>query len=382
MLGATSPAPAQFIDPFTPGHDEPAALGPWRVFSGDGEAEISYAVHDGFARVTVDATRDRRNIWWAVFQNPSVADHLDMGLLEQPGYELRMEARVRSSHAPRRINLSFHSQRTTDFHNNLMEYDLPEANVWKTISLTTRGFTGKLGDRIVAQLAMIDMGRAVYAVDVDYIRVDVVRPEDAGPDLGSPVPYHPPVPDDSAFAWHLPAVADTTLDPDFPALNLNDWTAGGRAPAIVVGGERFAVLRWDFSALPSRAVTGPAVLELTTLTREKKAARIKDFGLVRVVEILRGDPGWEEGTLTYAGLLNGRPRDAVVNPQMIIDQDVNPAPGGANRWVISQPALQRLVSGETVGLAVLPLGPIHAAFYSREYPNPGYKPTLHLNVVD
>jgi hypothetical protein len=93
------------------------------------------ATGEGHASIVVDARDDRRNVWWALIKH-RVSQAIDVERLAQPGWELRVEARVRTSHAPRRVNLHVHTQRTTDFHSHLMEFDLPVAGVWHTISMT------------------------------------------------------------------------------------------------------------------------------------------------------------------------------------------------------------------------------------------------------
>jgi hypothetical protein len=169
--------------------------------------------------VVVDATRDQRGIWWALIKR-RVSGSLDLALLERPGYELRIEARVRTSHAPRRVNLHLNTQRTTDFHSHLMEFDLPEAGTWQTVSMTTRDFDARPGDTVFGQLALMDWGRDRYRVDVDYFKVDVVAAATAEPDVGEAVPYHPPIPDPGAFVHSVPAVAAAVVDRRHPDVNL------------------------------------------------------------------------------------------------------------------------------------------------------------------
>ncbi|PWG68200.1 hypothetical protein DF186_25600, partial [Enterococcus hirae] len=64
-----APAVAQFREDFDPGalaHD-PSAMQGWAWFSGDGEAVVEVRDSgEGHATIAVDATRDRRNVWWAV----------------------------------------------------------------------------------------------------------------------------------------------------------------------------------------------------------------------------------------------------------------------------------------------------------------------------
>ena len=112
----------QFLDHF--GKDR-QAIGNWTWFTGDGSATMDFQQGKGFATITVDATRDQRNIWWALVKQ-EVSDALDLSRLSEPGYELRIEARIRVSHAPRRVNLHLNTQKTVDFHTHLMEFDIPD----------------------------------------------------------------------------------------------------------------------------------------------------------------------------------------------------------------------------------------------------------------
>ena len=99
---------------------DPCALDGWAYFTGDGAAVMDLRQEEGFASIRADATKDRRNVWWALIKR-RVSEDLDLGHLKEPGYELRIEARVRVSHAPRRINLHLNTQRTVDFHTHLMQ---------------------------------------------------------------------------------------------------------------------------------------------------------------------------------------------------------------------------------------------------------------------
>ena len=199
VLGA--PLAAQFRDDFDGPvlAKDPAGANGWGFVTGEGRAVMDFVQGPGFATITVDATKDRRNVWWA-FIIRRVSGALDLALLEKPGHELRIEARIRTDHAPRRVNLHLNTQKTTDFHSHLMEYDLAEAGTWYTISMTTRGFEAGPGDTVNAQMALMDWGLGRYRVDVDYFKVDVVDAAKAGPDLGAPIPYHPPVADPASFA--------------------------------------------------------------------------------------------------------------------------------------------------------------------------------------
>ena len=295
-----APLSAQFRDDFKGPvlAKDPAGANGWGFVTGEGHAVMDIVQGPGFATITVDATKDRRNVWWA-FIIRRVSGSLDLGLLEKPGHELRIEARIRTDHAPRRVNLHLNTQKTTDFHSHLMEYDLAETGTWYTISMTTRGFKAGPGDTVNAQMALMDWGLGRYRVDVDYFKVDVVDAAKTGPDLGPPIPYHPPVSDPASFSVRVPVAADMTVDLAEPGVNLNGWTiadAGGKAAIISAGGTRVALLRWDFGTLAGRKVAGPGLLELTTRSLELSTDERPDFGLLRVVETIGGEPVWDERT--------------------------------------------------------------------------------------
>ena len=267
------PLAGQFRDDFNVLRKDRSGAAGWGFLTGEGQAVMDLVQGPGIATVTVDATKDARNVWWAIIVR-QVSGAIDLARLARPGFELRVEARVRTDTAPRRVNLSFNTQKTTDFHSHLMEYDLAEAGTWYTVSLTTRGFEAGPGDTVNAQMALMDWGRGCYRVDVDYFKVDVVEASNAGPDLGPPVPYHPPVADPASFALALPVTADLTIDLDEPGVNLDDWTiadGGGTVRVISAGGTRVALLRWDLGALAGKKVAGPGLLELTTRALEVPA---------------------------------------------------------------------------------------------------------------
>ena len=256
LLAAACATPAsawaQFHDPFDGVKLDPQGARGWRFATGDGEARMSLRPGGkGYASLRVDATRDRRGIWWALIER-EVSDRMDLGRLGGSGREVRIEARLRVSHAPRRVNLQVLTQRTTDYHAHLMEFDLPEAGVWQTISMTTRGFQARPDDRLIGHLALMDWGFERYQVDLDHLKVDIVDPASAPPDQGAAVPYHPPIADPKGFTTALPVAHDSMIDRDNPDVNLNDWSLGAGAAAVrvlTVDGTRDVILRWDLARL-------------------------------------------------------------------------------------------------------------------------------------
>jgi hypothetical protein len=75
----SSRAWAQFRDDFDDSSirlDQSAKKG-WTFFTGDGSAGMDFRQGEGFASVLVDATQDRRNIWWALIKR-DVSSALDL----------------------------------------------------------------------------------------------------------------------------------------------------------------------------------------------------------------------------------------------------------------------------------------------------------------
>jgi hypothetical protein len=375
---------AQFIDDFSniPIVKDPRAIDGWAFFTGDGEATMDFQQGDGYASILVDATKDTRNIWWALIKR-RVSSNFDLSLLNKPGYELRIEARIRVSHAPRRVNLSLNTQKTVDFHTHLMEFDIPDTTSWHTISMTTSDFEAEPGDMVFGQLALMDWGLDKYRVDVDHMKVDIVNTALAGPDKGVQVPYHPPIPDPNTFAEKIKVAQDCMIDVQYPDTNFNNWCIqekGGKINILTVSGTQFVIMRWDLSAFAGRQVTGLGLLELTTHSVQRCAEDIKDFGQVRIVEILGGEPNWKQETVTYNSLCQGQTIDSVLNSQMIIDIGVAEGRDSKTLITISKPVLDRMIEGKTLGLAIRPLGAINASFYAMENESGKFSPTLHFNL--
>jgi hypothetical protein len=138
------------------------------------------------------------------------------------------------------------------------------------------------------------------------------------------------------------------------------------------------ILRWNVDAYRGRLVTGHGLLELTTHSLIRSDDEKDDPGLVRVVEILAGDPGWRRETVTLDNLTRGRALDEVFNPQMIIDWPVSEGSGAKTWFMISRPVLQRLIEGRTLGLAIRPLASVNASFFAGD----GKAPRLLFNVQE
>lgn len=378
-----TPVQAQFIDNFEGKFNpsDPQTPEGWNYATGDGSAEMKFIQKDGYASVYVDATHDKRNIWWALIRRQ--VPGLNMEELIKPGKELRAEARIRVSDAPRRVNLHFNHQRTTDFHSHLMEFDIPDTVHWHTISMTTQNFETQPGDRINVQMALMDWGHGKYRIDIDYIKVDVVDQEEITNDLGAKLPYHPPVADPESFKFHIQVDQDGIIDQKYPEMNFNDWKTwigGDEINLLTVSGTQIIILRWDLDVFSGKKVAGSGLLELTSYELQRSPQYTKDFGQVRVTEILESDPDWDQEKVTLRSFTRDKPLTDALNSQMIIDYEVNAVKGGKTVFTISQPVLQRLIDGKTLGIAIRPLGAVVASFYASEYRQGIFSATLHFNV--
>jgi hypothetical protein len=383
-LAVAAPVSAQFLDTFDGKLSlDAGGVKGWTFFTGDGAAVMDFRnTGGGHAAISVDATKDTRGIWWALIRR-RVSANMNLRLLGSPAYALRIESRIRVSHAPRRVNLHLNSQRTTDFHSHLVEFDIPDTLRWHTISMTTRGFDALPGDTVYGQLALMDWGPEKYHVELKYFRVDIVKVDSAGPDKGTLVPYHPPIPNPLSFPLHLPATQDCVVDTQYPLMNFNDWSAqdgSGRSTLLAVSGTQYTIMRWDLGVFAGKRAEGSGLLELTAFSVERSLDHAKDFGMVRVTEILGGDPQWDQNDVTYASLCQARNPHEVFNSQMIIDIAVPGERGAPLLATISQPVVQRLLDGRTLGLAIRPLGAVFVSFYALESPGPHRSPTLHVHL--
>lgn len=365
----------------------------WFFLTGDGVASMDFVQKEDVARIAVDATEDRHNVWWALIKR-NISPSLDLSKLEDPNYELRVEARVRVSDAPRRLNLMVNTQRTTDFHRQLKEFDIPDTTGWHTISMTTTDLDAVPGDSLFVQLSVTDWGHDTYHVDLDYYRADIINVHEADTDRGEPLTYHPPVPDVDTFLLHLDVTYDALINRDFPDVNFYNWSVqdkdGLSRVLTTINPNQWAVLRWDFDDLDNRRANGAALLELTTHSVSNGGNYEEyfgedlgmEFGKVRVIEVMGGDPAWESEMVTFNKLTRGEHMDEVFNPQMIIDLEPTAEKGGKTYFTISRPVLQRLLDGDSKGLLIRPLGAINPSFYGAGNETDYAGPKLHLNTSE
>lgn len=368
-------ASAQFSEDF----NEIPPKSEWRTTTGDGEAVSSLEWTEGYGSIIVDATADQRNIWWAIMQT-TVSGALDLEQLAQPGYELRVETRIRSSHSPRRVNLHLNTQRTVDFHTHLMEFDIPDTVNWHTISMTTRNFDGRPGDTINAHLALMDWGTGTYRVEMDYFRVDVVNTSETGPDSGEQVTYPPPAPEPDEFAFSKPVTEAGMIDEQYPDVNFSSWIAGDE-PVLTTAGSKMILLRWDLDEYKSRNAVNYGMLKLTLYSfYQATETHLPEFTKLRLVEILGGTPNWTHEEVTQFNFTKGLPLESVLNNQMIIDVEIADDNGSFLYIHIPRPVIQRLLEGRTKGIALYPLGAVSASFYPGEDMSDPVRPRLYFNL--
>ncbi len=375
---------AQFYDSF-----DKNKIDGWLFFTGDGNTEMDFIQKDGYASIYIDATKDKYNVYWTIIKR-DVTDFLDLTKLKDTTYQLRVEAKVRVHDAPRRLNFMVNTNRTTNFHIDLMEYDIPDTNSWHVISMTTKKFDALPGDTVYVQLAATDYGLGKYFVDIDYYRADIVNVNEAGSDKGVLVPYHPPVPKVNTFSNHLEVTHDCLINLDFPDVNFNDWhikESTSKSHVLTINGNQWAILKWDLGKFKNVEIDEAGLLELTTHSLYKGGNYTEifgedfgmEFGKIRVIEILGGDAGWNQKKVTYNNFMNGKNYTEVFNGQMLFDTEINEEKSGKIFITISKPVLQRLINGKTKGLLIRPLGAINASFFSSENSSDNC-PKLHFNV--
>lgn len=373
---------SQFFDSFDKNLQlDDKGLNGWTCLTGDGQAKINISKVPQSMLIRVDATNDKRGIWWAVIKH-NISSYIDLKKIGKPGYELRIEARIKVSHAPRRVNLSIYTPIKTDLHPNLMEFDIPDTSNFHTISYTTKAFSTPFKDQIHAQMALMDWGLDTYEVLVDYFKVEMVESKTAAPDVGVQVPYHPPIEKVETFGEHLMATEDAMINPLYPDQNFNAWYAlheGNKVEIVSVSDCQYIILKWDLTQFKGKTVVGSGLLSLVTHSVQRSSDFQKDFGMIRVSEIIGGDLPWTQNSVTYNSFCGSQPLCRVINSQMIIDTKVEEKTGNNNYITISQPVLQRLIDGKTKGIAILPLGAVQATFFATEYGNKAFAAQLHFN---
>jgi hypothetical protein len=249
--------------------------------------------------------------------------------------------------------------------------------------MTARDFETRIGDTVAVQLAMMDWGLSKYRLDIDYIKVEVVNADSSGDDIGNPIPYHPQLADPADFPMHIDVAHDAVIDKQFTHLNFNNWHArqssGESINLLTVNSTQMAIMRWDLSSLKGKRAKRAAILELTPFSVQRSPDYEKDFGMVRVTELIGGDPFWDERTVTFDKLRAGNPWEEVINTQMIVDDSITWNKNGKMLLTISQPVIQRMIDNKTPGIVIRPLGAVNATFYSHES-DARFAPRLYIDA--
>lgn len=376
---------AQFTDNF-----DNKELEGWQFFTGDGYATMDFIQKNGYATISVDATNDPYNVWYAITKR-NIASFMKLNKLKGPDTELRVEARVRIYNPPRRVNIMVNTQKTVDFHHDLMEFEIQDT-AWHVISMTTKYLDAVAGDSLYIQFNVTDFGWDKYQVDVDYIKADIIDVKKAGPDKGIQIPYHPEIPAAATYSHHESVKHDALINLDHPKVNLNDFHVREKervARVLTVSSNQWAILHWDLEKFKGVKTAGPGLLELTTQAvssggnyKEAYGQQLgEEFPRVRVIEIFGGPEQWDQQNVTYENFMLSKSYAEIFNTQMIYDKELADAPGTKTFITISQPVMQRLLNGTTKGLLIRPLGAITATFYASEMKDPAVEPKLHFNVV-
>ncbi len=349
----------------------------WNAITGDGTAMFKQKSENGIASLQIDGTVDKRNIWYA-FIHTNVAPVLDIKKLSEPGYGLRISIRVKSSHGPRRINMYLTA---IDGSNLLYEFDLEEPGKWYELSMTATDFKASAEKGLLAQVSMMDWGnKEVYQLDIDYIKVDVVDVKKTKPDLGYGIEYRPPLKNKNTYQHEIKVSDDAMVNSVFADFNFNGWQADDSVFVLDASSTDRIIMKWDLSKYKGKKITEGGQLEITNYSVTRLQKNEKDFGEIRIFEIIGGNKNWKEGMVTYSNLMEGKPEFMVINTQTIVDAPVTPGKGNKTTVNISKPVLQRLIDGKTSGLAIGPLGAINFHMMSKDNATSGHAATLRFNV--
>jgi hypothetical protein len=293
---------------------------------------------------------------------------------------IRIEAKVRLP-KPRRFNMSLNHSSTTDYHDDLAEFDIVDSE-WHVVSYTNFEFGAKPTDRVNVQLALMDAGRELITVEIDYIKVTIVDAATAPPDLGEPLPYRPTTKGPEDFSLSLIVAEDAIIDSEYPWVNFSKWqdASADSNPLLSISGSQTSILRWDFSQFAGKKPKGWGILVLTTHNVHYAPLSLEEFGYIRLVEIKDGDPAWTRDKVTFESLLQGKEKNDVIHPQLVMDAPPELIQGGKTVIPVSPRVMKRLFSGETKGLAIYSQGAVNASFASSEAINPNNRPSLYFEI--
>jgi hypothetical protein len=366
---------SQFLDEF-----ENNSINDWVHFAGDGNVMMDFTSNKDFAQIDVDARNDIHNVWWALIKR-DVSNSIDLSMLAKNDYELRIEARVKVSNAPRRINLHLNTQRTTNFHSHLMEYEIPDIDGWHIISLTTDNFDAVVGDTIYAQLALMDWGIGEFSIKLDYFKVDVVNKKLARNDFGNPSPYHPQIKKTSEFSTIINSSDAAIISLKYKDENFSNWKSyadSKNEKLLSLNSHQIIVIKWDFDTIKESMIVADGLLELTLDSYQTGNFSLEELGQVRLVEIIDGNSDWNSESITFNSLVGNKKLDEIINPQPAYDLDLKSQKGDKRYFTISNDVLKRLISGKTLGLLLKAIGPVVATFKVEG----DFNPKLHINISE
>lgn len=371
-------APTGFVEDFS----SPQLTG-WRVAAGSGDLipnqTVKLTQQNGTGIFWIDATNDRRNIWWAVI-NHEITNNIDRSMLGKSDKAIRIEAKLRMP-KPRRFNMSLNHTSTTDYHDDLAEFDIDDSD-WHVVSYTNKEFSAKQTDQVYMQLAVMDGGREVITVELEYIKVTIVDAATAAPDLGNPIPYRPPLKGPENFIHSLIVKEDAIIDSEYPWINFSKWydASTDSEPLLSISGSQTSILRWDFSDFAGKKPKGWGLLVLTTHNVHYAPSSLEEFGYVRLVEIKAGDPSWTRDKVTFESLLQGKMVSEVIHPQLVMDTPPEQKKGAKSIIPVSPMVMERLFSGKTKGFAIYSQGAVNASFASSKANDPKDRPTLYFEI--
>lgn len=78
--------------------------------------------------------------------------------------------------------------------------------------------------------------------------------------------------------------------------------------------------------------------------------------------------------------MQGQVSEEVLNQQTKIDVDLTGHENKTIYFTISEAVMKRLLSGRTKGLAIFPLGAVHASFYGSEVSSKEVRPAFFFNT--
>lgn len=190
----------------------------------------------------------------------------------------------------------------------------------------------------------------------------------------------------SSYANVVPVSQDAIIDSTYPDVNLRDWTELNPdegtlgVKVLSVSGTQITLLKFDLSKFKGRTADGWGVLELTTSSAQWAPTNLEEFGYLRTVEIKNSAPDFTRETVTWDNFFQGKPELATLNGQLIYDVQPAVQRAGKTRISLNPAVMQRLLSGETKGLAIYPQGAVNATFASSQAPGRDLRPTVHFNV--